>query len=99
LNQGIKIGAGLDNYEKENNTNLMGYDYSNGTQLEKIPLYYVYKSVNESVFHVKNPGASFSIGSGNDNQFCGHLSWPCKTIEKAILQSGSSNTQKVGLID
>ncbi|KAA6357202.1 MAG: hypothetical protein EZS28_047271, partial [Streblomastix strix] len=92
-----KIGAGLDSYEKANPTNLMGYDNAIGTFA--IPLYYVYTTVNPLVFHVNNPTSSFQIGSGNNNKYCGHLGWPCLTIEYSIQLTGNSIEKKIGIIN
>jgi hypothetical protein len=62
--------------------NLMGYDSVIG--ILTIPLYYVYTTVNPLVFHINNPISPFEIGSGNDNIFCGHLGWPCLTIDYSL---------------
>ncbi|KAA6340052.1 MAG: hypothetical protein EZS28_052562, partial [Streblomastix strix] len=91
-----KIGAGLDSYEKANPTNLMGYDSAIGTLA--IPLYYVYTAVNPLVFHVNNPISPFQIGSGNNNKYCGHLEWPCLTIDYSMQLTGNSIEKKIGII-
>ncbi|KAA6388693.1 MAG: hypothetical protein EZS28_015780, partial [Streblomastix strix] len=91
-----KIGAGLDSYEKANPTNLMGYDSVIGTLA--IPLYYVYTTVNPLIFHVNNLALPFQIGSGNNNKYCGHLGWPCLTIDYSIQLTGNSIEKKIGII-
>jgi hypothetical protein len=66
------LGAGND--EQTNPTNLMGYDYSTGSQSIEIPLYYVYTEVEEDIYHIKYKDNEYK---GNDNIGCGHLKWPC----------------------
>ncbi|KAA6388461.1 MAG: hypothetical protein EZS28_016013, partial [Streblomastix strix] len=90
----IKIGAGLDSFEKANLINLMGYD--NGNYLIAIPLYYMYTQVDQSIYHIKHTS---SIDQGNDNVGCGHLDWPCLTIDYALMQNPSSTQRIIGVIN
>ncbi|KAA6395270.1 MAG: hypothetical protein EZS28_009198, partial [Streblomastix strix] len=91
-----KIGAGLDSYEKANPTNLMGYDNAFGTLA--IPLYYVYTAVISDIYHVNNVAVSYAIGSGYNNKYCGHLEWPCLTIQYSIQLTGDEEEKKIGII-
>jgi hypothetical protein len=60
---------------------------------------YVWKDVFESIYHINNPASPFSIGSGNDNRFCGHVGWPCINTIYAIRQGGIYTTNKVGIVN
>ncbi|KAA6397950.1 MAG: hypothetical protein EZS28_006523 [Streblomastix strix] len=89
-----KIGAGSDEYEKVNLDNLMGYD---GTDTSlAIPLYYVYTDINLQIYHVENAD---STPNGIDNQFCGHLLWPCLRMSHAIIRTGDSTLKKIGILN
>ncbi|KAA6360563.1 MAG: hypothetical protein EZS28_043910, partial [Streblomastix strix] len=89
-----KIGAESDEYEKADLNNLMGF---NGAQTSlAIPLYYVYTDINLQIYHVSN---SDSTPNGNNNIFCGHLQWPCLTIDYSIIRAGDSILKKIGIVD
>ncbi|KAA6399461.1 MAG: hypothetical protein EZS28_005011, partial [Streblomastix strix] len=93
LNQGSKIGAGLDSYEKANLQNLMGYDL--GITTNAIPLYFVY-SIPLDIYHLANLDST--PNNGNDNKFCGNLLHPCLTVNYAISRSGTATAKKLGII-
>ncbi|KAA6332832.1 MAG: hypothetical protein EZS28_053234, partial [Streblomastix strix] len=95
INQGSKLGAGEDSYEKQNLNNLIGYDPSNSTFA--IPLYYVYTIPEQYIYHVKNPSdsGSFVNGSGDDNVGCGHYQWPCVTIKYGLEQSSIASSPNI----
>ncbi|KAA6371139.1 MAG: hypothetical protein EZS28_033334, partial [Streblomastix strix] len=89
----IKLGA----INPETNMfNLMGYD--NGITTLAVPLYFLYTAIQSDIFHVYNPTSPFQIGSGNNNRFCGHLEWPCLTIDYAISQN-TYNVKKIGIMN
>ncbi|KAA6353074.1 MAG: hypothetical protein EZS28_051399, partial [Streblomastix strix] len=96
LNQGSKIGAGLDSYEYANLDNLMGYDNFDEIQSDEISLYFAY-SLPLDVCHIKYP---FLDEQGDDNRFCGHFYQPCLTLDYALLQNGAvPEEKKVGIIN
>ncbi|KAA6388702.1 MAG: hypothetical protein EZS28_015772 [Streblomastix strix] len=88
-----KIGAGNDEYEKVNLDNLIGYD---GADTLTISLYYVYSDIDSQIYHVFNQD---STPNGNDNQFCGHLQWPCLIIDYVITLTGEQTLKKIGIVD
>ncbi|KAA6396621.1 MAG: hypothetical protein EZS28_007857, partial [Streblomastix strix] len=100
-NQGYKIAAWNDTYEEANLDNLMGYDNSTKVKSVEIPLYYMYTPVAQQVFHVDINTATIS---GNNNVGCGHVKWPCETIDYALAQCAfrhpiiSGNVRKIGII-
>jgi hypothetical protein len=57
--------------------------YNSGDISIAIPLYYMYTSVGESVYHVN---IDSETNTGNNNVGCGHLLWPCLTIEYSLSQ-------------
>ncbi|KAA6387625.1 MAG: hypothetical protein EZS28_016848 [Streblomastix strix] len=98
VNQGSKLGAREDSYEKLNLNNLMGYDGIDKSLA--IPLYYVYIVPEQYIYHIKNPSdsESFVNGSGDDNVGCGHYQWPCLTIGYGITQSSlTSPPYQIGI--
>ncbi|KAA6376621.1 MAG: hypothetical protein EZS28_027851, partial [Streblomastix strix] len=61
----------------------------------------MYTPVAQQVFHVDVPTATIS---GNNNVGCGHVNWPCETIDYALQQCAfrhpivSGNVRKIGII-
>ncbi|KAA6362948.1 MAG: hypothetical protein EZS28_041525, partial [Streblomastix strix] len=88
-----KLGTLSDSIELSQVEQMMGYDNDNENLV--IPLIYVYSSISNSIYHVSSTNSN---PQGNDNKFCGHLQWPCLTINYAIEQSGSASEKKVGII-
>ncbi|KAA6367426.1 MAG: hypothetical protein EZS28_037047 [Streblomastix strix] len=88
-----KIEAGSEEYEKANLNNLMGYD---GADTLAILLYQVYSDIDSQLYHVSNQD---STPNGNDNQFYGHLQWPCLIIDYVITLTGEQTLKKIGIVD
>ncbi|KAA6374958.1 MAG: hypothetical protein EZS28_029515 [Streblomastix strix] len=81
-----KLGTLSDSTEILQPEQIMGYDGIDKSLA--IPLYYVYSSIAQDVYHVSN---SDSNPNGNDNRFCGHFNWPCLTIGYGITQSEAAS--------
>ncbi|KAA6365024.1 MAG: hypothetical protein EZS28_039450, partial [Streblomastix strix] len=95
MNDAERIKLGALNPETDF-YNLMGYDNAFGTLA--IPLYYVYTAVKNDIYHVNNAAVSYTIGSGYNNKYCGHLGWPCLTIQYSIQLTGDEEEKKIGII-
>ncbi|KAA6361785.1 MAG: hypothetical protein EZS28_042688, partial [Streblomastix strix] len=98
INDDTRIKLGALNPETDF-YNLMGYH--NGNSQIAIPLYYLYTAVDQNIYHVNidNGQTSGNIG-GIDNNGCGHLSYPCLTIDYVITTIiGSSTPKLIGIIN
>ncbi|KAA6367732.1 MAG: hypothetical protein EZS28_036741, partial [Streblomastix strix] len=92
VGQGIKIGAGTNDYEYANLDNLMGKDDADELP---IPLYYVYSAREQGVYHAFYTNTE----QGINNAGCGHLQFPCQSIDYALsLNPSSANPIKAGII-